>query len=101
MHAIFYTTHIHDKGSELRSEHSSAGAEMDDGENSSGGVLSRDERDWVDPYVSGGKTGQSVDFVARNGANLCESEQERSSVSELCSPPDLKSGVYDFQRCKS
>ena len=28
---------------------------------------------------SGGKTGQSVDFAARNGADLCESE------------PDLKS----------
>jgi hypothetical protein len=40
---------------------------------------------------SEGETGQSVDFAARNGANLCESEQERSSVSELCSPPDLKS----------
>ena len=52
---------------------------MDDRENSPGGVLSRDERHWVDPYLFGGKTGQSVDFAARNGADLCEAE------------PDLKS----------
>jgi hypothetical protein len=63
---------------------------MDDRENSPGGVLSRDERHWVDPYLFGGKTGQLVDFAARNGADLCESEQEHSFVSELCSPPDLK-----------
>ena len=52
---------------------------MDDGENSPGGVLSRDKRHWVDPYLFGGKTGQSVDFAARNGADLCEAQ------------PDLKS----------
>ena len=49
------TTHIRDKGSEFRSEHSPAGSEMDDGENSPGGVLSLDERDRDDPYLSGGK----------------------------------------------
>ena len=55
----------------------SAGSEMDNGENSPSGVLSLDECGWVDPYLRGiplgEKTGQSVDFTARNGADLCES----------------------------
>ena len=48
---------------------------MDDRENSPGGVLSRDERHWVDPYLfGGGETCQSVDFAARNGAGYTVGE---------------------------
>lgn len=48
------TIHIRDKGSEFLSEHSPAGSEMDDGENSPGGVLYLD-RDDPYYYLSGGK----------------------------------------------
>ena len=84
------TTRIRDKGSELRSEHPPASSDMDDRENSPGGVLSWDKRDWVDPYFFGGKKRVNQLIL-------------RHVMVQIFVNLNLawKVGVYDFQRCKT
>jgi len=50
-------------------------------------------------YLFGGKTGQSVDFAAHNGADLCESQPD--SKFQIA-PPEVDGVLYIFtQRIKN